>query len=266
LMRVTGPVPKQVLEDWAAMGFKMEAADIARSVGLAEPLGGGDGRRTFTRQQLKLDAADSVQLLGATDKSDLARWRAMGLGRLGIWLPLDTYRTSLEGDQEGYGTLWSKVFATLARARSRAEPLLPRNARIHQRSVICGLEAGATIVGADGVRRELLVDEGRPSCAAWWPAESGWHELTNAGSSWPIHVLDQAEASALQRMELREATTAMVRDVSTTPRLSTQLPRWPFFLIWLSLAALFWWLERRWARNFKGDPHRSAPSSEGKGS
>ena len=245
LLRVTGPVPKTVVEDWLAMGFTLEEKDVARSVSLVEPFDGADGSRTITRQPVEVTAKDSVALVKAGDDSDLAIWRAVGLGRVGIWLPLDTWRMTLDGDREGYGTLWSKVFSTLARARSAATPLLPRQVRIHQRSVICGLQPGATIEGADGVRHDLLVGNDEASCAAWWPTEAGWHELTNADERWPMHVLDQGEAVALQRMQLREATMALVRDASTVQRVSSELPRWPFFLVWLTLAALVWWLERR---------------------
>lgn len=245
LLRVTGPVPDRVAEEWAALGITAREADIARTVGFVENAAEHNASRTFTRRPVALEGADSVPLLKASDGSDLARWSALGRGRVGIWLPLDSYRMALEGDREGHGTLWSRVFATLARARSEAAPVLPRQARIDQRSVICGLQPDASIEGADGIRHALLVDDGEGACAAWWPAAAGWHELVNGETRWPVYVLDRDEALSIQRTETREATAALVRDPPDLKPVSVELPRWPFFLGWLVLTAMLWWLERR---------------------
>lgn len=245
LLRITGPVPQEVARDWAAMGFRLEDADRSRSIELSETSAGRDQKRTFSRRQLALDAPDSVSLLQAADGSDLARWRAIGRGRVGVTLLLDSFRMALDGDSESYGTLWSKMFSTLARARAEVSPQLPRDARVNQRSVICGLQPGSVIVDAQGEFHELLVDSDARSCAAWWPDTAGWHVLQNAGRDWAIHVLDHGQAETLQRMENRQATLAMASDASATQRFRSELPRWPFFILWLSLAALVWWLERR---------------------
>ncbi|MGB0134190.1 carboxypeptidase-like regulatory domain-containing protein [Dokdonella sp.] len=245
LLRITGPVPGKVEDEWAAMGFKLEDADLSHSVNLPGNVYGPDRNRPFTRRPLAVRAPDSVALLQAEDGSDLIRWRAMGQGRVGITLMLDSYRMTLEGDREAYGTLWSKTFSTLARARGGRVPQLPQQARVNQRSVICGLQAGAGIRDAQGEHHELLVEDGAQSCAAWWPQSAGWHQLANAGTEWPIHVFDQGEAETLQRMAIREATMAMVNDAPPSQHSRNQLPRWPFFLLWLSIAGLVWWFERR---------------------
>ena len=245
LLRVTGPIPGKVAEEWSAMGFTLEDARLSRSVGLHGKSAGRDQGPGFTRRPLLVKAPDSVSLLQAADGSDLARWRAMGQGRIGIILLLDSFRMPLDGDREGYGTLWSNVFRTLGRARAEAGVQLPRFARLHERSVICGLQPGAEIVDADGTSHELLVGSDANSCAAWWPARAGWHELTLAARRFPIHVLEQGEAVTLQRMATREATLALVREAPLAQGYSRELPRWPFFLFWLCVSALVWWTERR---------------------
>jgi hypothetical protein len=246
LLRVTGPVPEKVAEDWAAMGFGIREAEVSRSVEVSGLPTEQDGNRTLTRRPLAVDAPDSVSLWQAADGSDLARWRALGQGRVGIWLPLDAWRMALDGDRQGYATLWSETFSTLARARGEATPQLPRRARVNQRSTVCNLESGAMIENADGVRQALLVEtDDSSSCAAWWPNQAGWHELMIGEDRWPIHVFDQGEAESLQRMTTRDATLALVNETPVARHTLIDLPRWPFFPIWLALAGMVWWLERR---------------------
>ncbi|MEZ5462925.1 hypothetical protein [Dokdonella sp.] len=246
LLRVTGPVPSKVAEDWAALGFQLDDADVSRSVEVGNLPGEPGESRTLSRRPLVVRAADSVPLLVASDGSDLARWRALGQGRVGLWLPLDTWRMTLEGDRHTYETLWSDTFSTLARARGKATPQWPRQVRVDQRSVICGLQTGAEIENADGVSRALLVEtDDASSSAAWWPDRAGWHELINGEERWPIHVLDRGEADSLQRMATREATLALVNETPVERRTLIDMPRWPFFLLWLALAGMVWWLERR---------------------
>jgi hypothetical protein len=243
-LRLTGPIEKPVASDWSALGFRIEDSDIPRSVTLVSP----GGEIPLTRQPLRISAVDSVPLAVATDGSLLGTWRAEGQGRVALWLPLDTYRLQLQGDSTRFGTLWSDVFRTMARARGIASTRMPLRPRIGQRSVFCGLDTGAEIEDADGQRHDLLVDARNGNCAAWWPARSGWQILVNGSTRSPFHVLGTDDAMTLARVEIRQATEGLVHQLSEPSNYREELPRWPLFLVWLLTSAFFWWLERRLSR------------------
>jgi hypothetical protein len=243
-LRLTGPVARPVASDWNALGFRIESSDIPRTVTLASP--GGD--IPLTRQPLTVSAVDSVPLAVATDGSLLGSWRAEGQGRIAVWLPLDTYRLQLQGESARFGSLWSDMFKTIARARGVAAANLPLLTRVGKRGVFCRLEAGAAIEDAGGQRHDLLVNSSRGNCAAWWPTRSGWQTLVNGSNRSRFHVLDADEATSLARIETRRATEGLVRSSSTASSYRDLLPRWPLFLAWLLVSAFFWWLERRFSR------------------
>ncbi len=244
LLRVTGPLPAQVLSDWEKLGMPVKPAGPGRAVELAgEPLASG----ALTRWPMTTggDGNESVPLALAGDGEALGRWRASGQGRIGVWFLLDSYRLVLGGETSRYGTLWSGIFSTLARARGRPEPTLPDLARVDQRSVICGVGPGASIEEGNAVSVALRVDPARHGCAAWWPSRAGWSILRDGESRWPIHVLGEDQALALLRARTRSATALLAGNAPGTTTVEAQMPRWPLFLAWLLAAGLLWWLERR---------------------
>jgi hypothetical protein len=243
-LRLTGPVVSQVAADWNSLGFRIESSDSPRTVTLARP--GGD--ILLTRQPLTISALDSVSLAVATDGSLLGAWRSEGQGRIALWLPLDTYRLQLQGDSARFGSLWSDLFKTIARARGVAAAKLPVLARVGNRSVFCSLDSAAAIEDADGQRHDLLVDAGSENCAAWWPERSGWKTLINGSARGRFHVLAADEAMTMARVETRRATQGLVRPSLMASRYREALPRWPLFLAWLLVSTLFWWLDRRLSR------------------
>ena len=244
LLRVTGPLPAQVLADWEKLGMPVKAADLDRAVELGgDPLASG----ALTRWPMTLggDENASVPLLRAGDGAALGRWRASGQGRVGAWFLLDSYRLVLGGETSRYGTLWSGIFSTLARARGGSEPVLPELARVDQRAVICGVGAQAGIEDGNAGSFALRVDRARRDCAAWWPSRAGWSILRDVESRWPIYVLAEDQAQALLRARMRSATASLARDAAAATTLDAPMPRWPLFLAWLLAAGLLWWLERR---------------------
>lgn len=245
LLRVTGPLPAPVSEDWARLGLALEPGDRDRSVELTSQSDARAAASSLTRWPATVDAAKSVALARAADGSDLGRWTTHGQGRVGVWLLLDSYRLLLGGDNAGYGTLWSSVFSTLARAGGRAIPSLPDRARVDRRSVVCGISPGARIVDAGGADQALLPDTDAGHCAAWWPKAAGWHALIDGDARWPIFVLAADRGRALLRSEIREQTAALVHNAAPLPKVDVDLPRWPLFLLWLLLASGLWWLERK---------------------
>lgn len=253
LLRVTGPVSAPVAAEWAALGFALQTRDPLPAVALDHTLGLHDSGLTFTSQPLAVDAKDGAPLLRADDGATLASWRADGHGRVALWWLADSWRLALGGERARYATLWSDTLATLARARGAIAPTLPRDARVDERALLCGLAPDAAIETTNGERVALVIehDDGHSDCAAYWPAQSGWHTLVSAGIRWPFHVRAADEARALASAENARATRALVggetaqADIATRP---IPLPRWPFFLAWLAAMTLLWVIERCAAR------------------
>ena len=241
ILRVTGPVSAKTSTGWAEFGFRIAAADLARSARVVD----AGHEIELTRMPVHISADDSVPLLTATDGSVLARWRAFGQGRIALWLPLDSWRLATSGDKTRYGTLWSNAFSTVARARGAAEPVMPRMARVDQRAAICGIGADAFIENSQGMTEHLLIDREAGNCAAWWPSEAGWQHLVDGSQREPIFVLAAGEASNVLRRETRVATYQLVRPASTTAMYCAPMQRWPLFLAWLLVSAGFWWWQRR---------------------
>ena len=241
LLRIGGPLSAQARADWAALGFAIEDADLARSARLLD----GGGEIEVARLPLRVVADDSVALLTASDASVLARWRAFGQGRIAVWLPLDTWRLATGGDTARYGTLWSQVFSTLARPRGTPAASLPRLLRVDQRAAVCGIGANALIENAQGQRQRLLLDRDAGNCAAWWPGEAGWHRLLDAGQRQSIYVLAATAADNLIRAQTREATRQRLRAPTSAGTWQAAMPRWPLFIAWLLVSAASWWWQRR---------------------
>ncbi|MEP7044141.1 MAG: hypothetical protein ABI843_13840 [Dokdonella sp.] len=255
LLRVSGPLPAPVAEDWAALGFHTQASAATAAISLDRTLALGEAGLAFARRPLDAEAADAAALLHSDDGTSLALWRSEGNGRVGLWWLADSYRLALGGSSAQFGTLWSDALTTLARARGLAAPVLPREARIDQRAILCGIDAAAVIETEQGERIGLSVETGSVEtgsadrhCAGYWPAESGWHTLISGDQRWPFLVRAADEAAALLRAEEVMATRALVgasNERSASGVRSVALPRWPFFLGWLATVAALWWLERR---------------------
>lgn len=241
LLRVTGSLSAQTRAEWAVLGFAIENADLPRSARLHDA-----GREIeVTRLPLRVTADDSVALLTANDGSILASWRAIGQGRVAVWLPLDTWRLATDGDKAYYGTLWSNAFSTLARARGTPDASLPGWIRVDHRAAICGIGADAFIENAHGQRQRLLIDGAARNCAAWWPGEPGWQHLIDGEHRQPIFVQAASEAGNLVRAEIRDATRQRIRPASSTSTWQAPMPRWPLFLAWLLASGGFWWWQHR---------------------
>lgn len=248
LLRATGPLPPEVASDWSALGFDVRAsAQTPAAVTLDRVLGIADARLAFARRPIDVQASDAAPLLRADDGSLLAAWRLRGHGRVGLWWLDDAFRLALAGERAHYGSLWSDTFVMIARARVGASPRLPEDAHVDERTVFCGVGPGATVESPSGRRTPLqVVDEAGERCAAWWPAEAGWHVLVDEGRRRAVHVRARDEALALAAAGAREATRALVgpREDAVQDARAVALPRWPFFLAWLALAAVLWLLER----------------------
>jgi hypothetical protein len=251
LLRVTGPVPPVVAADWRKLGFALAPAAAADPppLRLDRAIGLHRSGLSFTARPLEVRAEDAAPLLHADAGTAAALWRAEGRGRVGLWWLADSWRLVLAGEKARHATLWAQAVSTLARPGGKALPLLPVEARVDQRALLCGLGGVSVMEDPAGRQVPLVIEGGRdamPGCAAWWPAQPGWHVLVTADGRWPVPVRAVGEAPGLLRADDQAGTAALSGGsgdgaIASRPR---PLPRWPFFLAWLAAAAALWWLER----------------------
>jgi hypothetical protein len=248
LLRVTGAMTDDVAADWRTLGFRVRADDVPETFALEAPGGGTGQHTTLSRRALRVESADAAPLVRGSDGTPAALWRGEGFGRVAIWWLADTYRIVLGGDAAAFGTLWSHALATVARARSKARPDIPTDARASMRSVLCGLDAGAAVEPPHGTQVPLSIDRADArGCAAYWPSESGWHTLIDAGERWPFYVSERdADASLTAARDAARTQRLAAAKSAAATTVSRRVPRsrWPFFVGWLALVAMLWWLER----------------------
>lgn len=308
LLRITGPLAEAEREALAALRLAVEdvpagtpeaSTDVRLDASLlaAPAAARGDGTPregtpregtrgpeaapSFRRRALRVDAADATPLLADADGSPLGLWRGVGRGRLGLWWLDDSHRLQVHGREAAFATLWSQVAGTLARPAAAPMARAGDDRGVDRRRTLCGLGAGAGVRAPSGARVPLHVD--RAGCAAWWPAEPGWHRLEAeargagdasadavapdlaAGTATPptwLHVRADGEAAGLEATARREDTLRLAsaprpaiddaatatRAPATSPAPVAPGPALPWALAWLALAAAGWALERRWTR------------------
>lgn len=240
LLRITGPLAPAVASDWAAFGYTVSEADVPQAVNL-----GGEAP-ALTRRPVTVDADGAATLAADAGGTAFALWRPRGLGRVGAWWLVDSYRLALAGDAARHAALWSRTTAMLARPRGAPRMTLPAYAWAGERVAICQVPDGATIQDPQGHGAPLVVDATQPGrCAAAWPAQAGWHRVVAGPAAQWFHARERADAPALSRHESIAATRMLVGGAAPNASADAPRARWPFFLAWLVAASLAWWLEKR---------------------
>jgi hypothetical protein len=200
----------------------------------------------LSRRALLVEGDDAAPLVRSSDGAAVALWRTLGQGRIAIWWLADTYRMTLAGDAGAFGSVWSRALATVARAHGAAKPDVPRDARIDQRSVLCGLADDAYIEQPDGTRASLAIEKN--GCAAFWPAHEGWQTLVSRDARASFHAAAANASPSLTTSRDAQATRMLAgrAGASDAARSARDVPgsRSPFFAAWLVAVALLWWLER----------------------
>jgi hypothetical protein len=231
VLRVTGPVPAPVRQQWAALGFASD--DVTRVLRLP------DAATPLTQVVTGAGRADAAPLLRSATGEPVALWRNLGRGRIGLWPVADLYSLVLAGDATRHAAIWSEIFATLARPQAQSVPRISADATPGQRVTICDIGAAASVRHPDGAITTLVVDAG---CAGFWPRLEGWHELRT-----PIATPFLVTSPGVGRIaaEARNATL----DLASAGRSTTTAPRvrgasWPWFIAWAAASALLWWFER----------------------
>jgi hypothetical protein len=253
-----------VRDAWRGLGLPLADGEATVATPLAPtqppPASGADEipLPELTRRRVDVAAPDSTALLRDATGAVLARWRAEGLGRLGVWSVTDSAGLVTAGFGQRYGDLWGKMFAALARPAPGAFAVTfdsdPREGR---RLTLCGLKGEAQVREPSGAWTHLLVDPARgpAACAGYWPAVPGWRILRLAVAGEAVsqeqgfYVRPAKEALGLADEDDRTATLALAATSATrgvTGGSASNAPgsAWPWFLAWLLAAAALWRFER----------------------
>jgi hypothetical protein len=264
LLRVTGPLPAGVRDDWRALGLPLRDGEETAAVRLgpsrSQTASAPDdvALLELTQRRVDLKAPGSTPLIRDDAGTVLGRWRAEGLGRLGVLSVTNSAGLVTAGFGQRYGALWGATFAALARSAPSTDTVsLGSDPREGQRISLCGLKGDAQIRDPSGAWTRLLVDPatGASACAGYWPAGPGWRllRLTIPGKAAPqaqgFYVRPAEEATGLTAEDDRRATIALAAaqgaqgpgagSASAAPG-----PPWPWFLIWLLAAGALWAFER----------------------
>ena len=186
---------------------------------------------------------DAVAMLHDASGATIGAWRAVGLGRVGLFTGIDSYGLTLTGRRDLYEQWWSDMLSTLARPGA-AQGGMEAAGWVKERVILCGIGKGAHAVAPDG-RSTALLPEG--SCGAYWPASAGWHRLEDGGKRRDFYIYP-ADALPVMRAARNADATMMLAGGGEAPARApgpgTPASPWPFALGWLLASALLWWLER----------------------
>ena len=237
-LRVTGPVPARVSEEWRALGLAFEPDDTAAST--ASFGVGPDAPPALALVPLRMSAAEAASI--AAGDATIAWWRPLGLGRIALWRALDTHRLVTAGRADLHGELWASLVETLARSRAAPAAVLRDRATVGRRTVACGLADGTTIAAPDGASVPLHVEDG---CALWYPDAEGWHAVAGPDGAVATRFYAHAPGSPLDVAADARETLALAGVIRADAPRPAPDRRMLLLAAWLALAALAWWLERR---------------------
>lgn len=250
LLRATTP-----LSDGGELGMQVRAASLPTSFKLPVVDANESALPALTRPQLRIENPSGQTILRDDRGSPLAAWRAHGRGRIGIWLPTDSYRLALAGRADLHARLWADAINRVTRARTPGPRAMPARIYAGEQVVFCDLSDGANVqqLGDDTPLR-LAIDprSGDKHCAALWPQRAGWHHLIDDtlvdGKSDTAFLVRADDADpVLRAARTQQATAALAGDAPASSKAAVVKPavsRWTLFLLWLAVTSALWWFER----------------------
>ncbi|MCC8468969.1 hypothetical protein, partial [Xanthomonas phaseoli] len=262
LVRTDGPLDAGTRAALAELGLAVSGGGTSSPVPapqrLSPPVAATDPAATpgdtptlapLQRRDLQPQATDALVAARADDGSALGWWRAQGRGRIGVGLVEDSFALVLAGRSDLHAALWAQLSAAVARPGG-ALPSPVQEGWSQQRMPLCELHADAFVTGPDQARHPLLPERNGngPRCAGYWPATPGWHRLHTGTTQRWLYVRAPNDAPAMDAQQRRLATLAMAAGTASAPiatPASQPGARWPWLLVWLSVAAALWWFERR---------------------
>ncbi len=250
LLRATAP-----LAEGEALGLQVRAARLPASFKLPVIDANDAALPALTRPPLRIDNPAGQTVLRDDRGNSLAAWRAHGRGRIGVWLPTDSYRLALAGRADVHARLWADAINSVARARTPVPRDLPALVYAGERTLLCGVGDAANILQpgeAKPLRLAIDPRSGDQHCAAFWPKQAGWHRLVDAAlvdgtSDSPFLVRSRDADPVLRAARTQLATAALVSDAPASGKpaaAEASLPRWAMFLLWLAVTSPLWWFER----------------------
>jgi hypothetical protein len=273
LLRITGPVPDTVREQWTALGLPLGSGEESAGVRLAsdpaQPAASStaaapDPPPQLTRRVVDRPAPGATALAQDADAAVLGRWRGVGRGRLGVFAVTDSSGLVTAGFADRYGELWSTVFGALARPSLKPTvslDLWPADApRAGRRLSLCGIGEGADVLDPNGGVTQLQVDPaaGPGRCAGYWPSSAGWRLVRPAGAkgasgqNLPLYVYPADALPHVRARALRDATLELSGALASGRGAATRAgapttspgPAWPWLLLLLAVMASVWRFER----------------------
>lgn len=257
LLRASLPLAQPEL-----LGLRVRTATLPATYRIpAAADAGSQSPPPMERPQLRIDNPGGPVLLRDDRGLALAAWRAHGRGRIGAWLPGDTFRLALSGHGALHARQWASVLNALMRPRAPSPAPVPLRIHAGQRTLLCDLSTAPRVLApGSGQPQPLAVDprSGTRQCAAYWPTQPGWHRLLDASGERPFLVRSPTEDIALRAAETRRATTELAAQTSPPSAIEPspgRVPRWLLFVAWLALMGGVWWFERsRYGRAGRATP------------
>lgn len=191
----------------------------------------------------------------------VAAARPLGAGTVGITLMDKTYPWLLGGQGETYRQLWRELVEVVARPRDSPVwrippgPVLVDEPLPLSLELISGDPVPAAVFGTiNGSLADLPLRQDPTRPYRWtgtvWPAETGWHRLSTAGSKLDLYA-DEAGSWTAWQQARKERATRLASLRGRDPRSETAtvaevpIPRLPVYLVLLAGLGLLWLDERR---------------------
>lgn len=245
LLRASAP-----LADSDALGLQVRAATLAPTFKLPTPDAEGSELPALSRPQLRIDNPRGHTVVRDDRGMPLAAWHAHGRGRIGVWLPNDTFKLALSGHADLHARLWADGINAVMRPRAPMPRDLPLQIYMGERSVFCHVGNAARVLQPGASTPILLVIDPRSGarrCAAFWPQREGWHRLLEANTD-TAFLVRASDADPVLRASRTQLATAALASLATKPDpislATTSLPRWLLFLLWLAATGGLWRFER----------------------
>ena len=233
-------------------GLRVRPAILPPTYRIPGTADGTDAPPLLARPQLRIEIPRGPTLLRDDRGLALAAWRAHGRGRIGVWLPGDSFRLVLAGQSVLHAQQWSGVANALMRARGPMPRPMPLRMYAWERTLLCDLGAAPRVVAPGSVAPlPLAIDprSGDRLCAAWWPTLPGWHRLIDGNGERLALVRARGDDAVMRAADMQRATAALAAQsnadqAAPASPAPSRLPRWLLFLAWLAVMAALWWFER----------------------
>ncbi|GGE03077.1 hypothetical protein GCM10011529_06920 [Polymorphobacter glacialis] len=239
VLRITGPIADETRRQWANLGLPIgETTEPSLRTAPGISAKSGSEAQTalqLTRQSPVAASSDTVKLLENPANPAIANWRSLGRGRIGLLPITDLYTLVIAGQSTRHAALWSQILGAVARPQSTTTPNITGTA---ERLSLCKISLPASVLSPSGGATVLIPEPSIPTCAAFYPTETGWHGT--AGTSFYVAPNTFAGDTQAATWRLQTSVIPKKNEDAALGRGSS----WPWFIAWLLVSATLWWFER----------------------